>query len=333
MSNTEQKVVAIQVAPFKVVTNSRDKQDIEIQTTGADANTTGYGVYLRLENGEAKHVFDRQYEAAAVSIAKMLCEEHQVSIELFGWQIPHVKPTGHDGLSTDLNSGAECINKYGFRSFGKTGFISYKEACDKQMYYGFVLRHLVASAIEDGVSLSITNTPTVIEAPDSWGRRTSFFAVEQTTNTQHMESPESVSAEIIMKRRMPEGCTAHDKFDYIQDGQYVPELIGNENNLAGETAVGLSAAQVDLMLGKNREIADSGQIDNAMILVTTGDAALNVVAVLVDNPAVTEDGTHIKDGTDSKLEYKTFEVGGVTNTNEGGVRIFETRGDHSPSKE
>lgn len=98
MSEQEKKVVAIQVAPFRVVSpkNGADidgRNNVEIQPNGADQETIGHAVYLRYSDGDVKHVVDRKYEADAAQFAKVLCEEHQVGINLYDWQIPHVNLT------------------------------------------------------------------------------------------------------------------------------------------------------------------------------------------------------------------------------------------------
>lgn len=92
------KVIAIQIAPFKVLENG----SIVAQFDGADSDTDGYGVYLRHENGMAIHSKDRATEADAIKRARELCKEYGVKVEPYQWQngLVHMGPDseiqGHD---------------------------------------------------------------------------------------------------------------------------------------------------------------------------------------------------------------------------------------------
>lgn len=77
------KVIAIQIAPFEELENG----SIEVQFDGANADTDGYGVYLRHENGMAIHSKDCKTEADAIKLARELCKDRRVFVEPYQWQI------------------------------------------------------------------------------------------------------------------------------------------------------------------------------------------------------------------------------------------------------
>ncbi|BAS04931.1 hypothetical protein [Ralstonia phage RSF1] len=83
-------VIAIQIAPFEELENG----SIEVQFDGADADTDGYGVYLRHENGMAIHSKDCKTEADAIKRARELCKEYGVKVEPYQWQngLVHMGP-------------------------------------------------------------------------------------------------------------------------------------------------------------------------------------------------------------------------------------------------
>lgn len=88
MSNKDLgKVIGVQLAPWKKVEDGSPEGSIEIQVDGADADTEGYGVYLRHENGMAMHKVDRVVEADAVKTARHLAKEYGVKVEPYGWQV------------------------------------------------------------------------------------------------------------------------------------------------------------------------------------------------------------------------------------------------------
>uniref|UniRef100_A0AAU7PH80 Uncharacterized protein n=1 Tax=Burkholderia phage vB_BgluM-SURPRISE13 TaxID=3159457 RepID=A0AAU7PH80_9VIRU len=100
MSNKDLgKVIAIQVAPFKEL----EQGSVEVQFDGADADTDGYGIYLRHENGMAMHSRDCTTEAEAVRQARELCKEFRVKVEPYGWQVGLVQ-MGPDVIVDDTKA-------------------------------------------------------------------------------------------------------------------------------------------------------------------------------------------------------------------------------------
>lgn len=88
MSNKDLgKVIGIQIAPWKSVHDGSPEGSIEIQMDGADADTEGYALYLRHENGMAIHNRDYVTEAGAVMHARATAKELGVKVEPYGWQV------------------------------------------------------------------------------------------------------------------------------------------------------------------------------------------------------------------------------------------------------
>jgi hypothetical protein len=81
-------VVSIQVLPAKWVEpeEAGKKRTVETQVMGADKDTEFYSVFLRFQNGDVKHVDDRDFERDATELANTLCIEHKVNLEPYPWQ-------------------------------------------------------------------------------------------------------------------------------------------------------------------------------------------------------------------------------------------------------
>lgn len=77
------KVIAIQVVP---VIEDEGGGSVEVQLDGPTEETTGWGVYRRMEDGRASWVADVGQEADADITGQAFAAHHDVAIEDQSWK-------------------------------------------------------------------------------------------------------------------------------------------------------------------------------------------------------------------------------------------------------
>lgn len=310
MTNKEQKVVAVQVSPFKAVPDY-DLQ-IELQPEGADEKTIGYCVCLRYEDKTFEIVDKKKYERDAIAFAKDICVEYQVSIELFAWQVPYINPS------------LEALRK----SYPPT----FEVLKDKAKSWAKHLAKTITSAWEDGVVLSIhdrngpVNPFPVLSGdyPEGWGSYSATAPIN-VPEVGFMKAPEAATASVVAK---------YSTFKFDGDpavdpnkrfiGQYMPRDLGPKGVITGivignEVPGDMDASRAEIIMAPEGSLIGgvirTSQIDQMAVRGTDLDDSIAAMASSTNKPPKTVQRTVVEKETGeyrAVIQFNEDRFGNIT---------------------